>query len=215
MLHFKGMIAPSKIRAAISQELAKQGDGATLRTLRRAAEVNLGLEAGALDAHKDLVRDCAEELFNVVASSGAGNDQPATKKPKKGASPYSSAPDAGQGSPDSAELSALKAMARAVAAGPRVWMGLKEASDEEQCDMLRERLRDKGAAFKGCAPSKKDIAVAKAATEQRRDLEDIDPSLIISDGRRRARRGDPEPPRAAAAPTAADDGCDSESTFDC
>jgi hypothetical protein len=213
-------LSPAKIRAAVAEEYETQGDGATLKTLRRAAEENLGLAPKALDAHKDLVRECAEGLVNA-ATAGPGSGGPAAKKARAAAAapPPGVAADAptAAAAVDPPELAALKAMARAVAAGPRILLGLREAASvEDQCDLLRARLREKGCTFKGQAPSQKEVAAAKAATERRRDLEGMDPSLIITDARRRgdkagARRGASDKPPVATV----DDGCDSEASFDC
>ena len=51
-------ISPSQLEVSIKNQFEKLGEQATLRTLRKAAEVDLGLEPGGLDAFKDTVRLC-------------------------------------------------------------------------------------------------------------------------------------------------------------
>lgn len=58
-----------------------------------------------------------------------------------------------------------------------------------QISVLRERLKEKGATFKGSIPTKEEIKEAEEATMLRKDLEGIDSSNIVEAGsRRRAAR---------------------------
>ena len=64
--------------------------------------------------------------------------------------------------------------------GPTMFRGLKEIdTNEGKCDELAERLREKGAKFRGDTPTASVISKAKATTEKRKMLEGLDTSLIM------------------------------------
>ena len=63
------------------------------------------------------------------------------------------------------------------------------STPNKQISVLRDRLKERGASFKGSVPTNEEIKEAEEATMLRKDLEGIDTSNIVEAGsRRRAAR---------------------------
>ena len=92
---------------------------------------------------------------------------------------------------DDPDFKLLKELANAMAVAPGVYRGFGDMSHEEKVKTLRKRLKEKGAKF-DMVPTAADIRVAKAKKDKEKDLEGIDVSNVIEDGRRR-RGGDARP----------------------
>ncbi|KAI9908118.1 hypothetical protein PsorP6_004099 [Peronosclerospora sorghi] len=97
--------------------------------------------------------------------------------------------------PDSAGLASLKELGRAAGVLKYAWLMLEmfllykvlnnAASTADAEEILRDRLHDAGISFSGSYPSSRDISAAKRKRAKDKELEGIDTSLIISDGRPR------------------------------
>uniref|UniRef100_A0AAV1VMH8 Uncharacterized protein n=1 Tax=Peronospora matthiolae TaxID=2874970 RepID=A0AAV1VMH8_9STRA len=89
--------------------------------------------------------------------------------------------------PDFAGLAALKELGRAAGVlNPRMYRMLKDAASSTEAEgVLRDRLHDAGVTFAGPYPSSRDISAAKKKHEKEKELEGIDTSLIIAEGRPR------------------------------
>ena len=86
-------------------------------------------------------------------------------------------------------VNSLLELGKAIRVGPSLYRGLKQLDDEdEQIDVLTERLQAAGASWKGRLPGPRDIAQAKAAKQRQDDLDGIDTSLILDEGRGGRRR---------------------------
>ena len=63
---------------------------------------------------------------------------------------------------------------------------LKDAASSTEAEgFLRDRLHDAGVTFAGSYPSSREISAAKKKHEKEKELEGIDTSLIIAEGRPR------------------------------
>eukprot|EP00980_Cylindrotheca_fusiformis_P018795 scaffold6265_cov193-Cylindrotheca_fusiformis.AAC.15 len=111
--------------------------------------------------------------------SSSTSDSP-TKKKASSSSPSSY----------SSDVHKLISLGQAMRLGPRLHMGLKDmASNEERVEALTERLQEAGASWKGKIPTPHDISKAKAERQRQDDLDGLDTSLIVEEGRGRRRRG--------------------------
>ncbi|CAJ1915300.1 unnamed protein product [Cylindrotheca closterium] len=88
------------------------------------------------------------------------------------------------------KVQSLLKLGQAMRFGPRLHAGLKDMQDDdERIEALTKRLQDAGATWKGIVPSTQDIQAAKAEKKRKDDLDGLDTSLIIQEGRGRRNRG--------------------------
>jgi len=124
-------------------------------------------------------------------SSSGGDESPTTQKRKKGGKKVNTkgtkkGKTAEQPPPavEDPVFKSLKDLAVAMGVVPGVYRGFPEMTQDEKIKVLRKRLKEKGAKFYN-VPTAADIAAAKAKRDREKDLEGIDLSNVIEDGKRR------------------------------
>ncbi|CAM9094064.1 unnamed protein product [Hapterophycus canaliculatus] len=111
-------------------------------------------------------------------------------------------------------MAAMRAMARAMNLGPQPFRGLKEMEKTDAESLLKDRLIDAGARFKGPFPSLREIAQTRRKTETEKDLDGIDPGNVVQGSRRRGRFDNEiiAPNKKLRGPGSSVGGCDRESS---
>ncbi|CAM9147391.1 unnamed protein product [Phaeothamnion confervicola] len=170
----------------------------TMRQVRAKVEDELKLKAGRLsladlkESFKSMViailqkkrareREAAGEAFLDSKVENPGGKSRKRSRPAEGGNPRAPEPP----SAEDKAIAKLKDLGRAMAQGPRLYVGLKELSKREQAAELVARLRKAGAAFAGSVPTNAEIAEACRKTDLQKSLDGIDTGLILSPGKRR------------------------------
>lgn len=183
-------LGAEEVKDAVLKVLPEiDADSTTLRDIYNLVADALGRPRGSLSReHKSAIKTSVTQFF--AQKSGATVARTAAKKVKT--TSLLDKPNAKKAPEKEAEdprLIALKRLARAISAGPSVFRGLGEGVDlDDKISMLSQRLRSRGAEFKGEAPTAQDIARARAVRQREMDLDGIDASNILSSTDRKKRR---------------------------
>ncbi|CAI5488376.1 unnamed protein product [Closterium sp. Naga37s-1] len=131
-----GAVQADEIEAAFNRrasDFKQQADTMTLKAVRLALESDMGLAAGALNAHKDLVRDLVDQLF----SDEGDVEEARGKKGGKGDGRRGGQKVAGG-------VAAAKAGKKAGGKGKRIEKGRKGKEEEEEGEEEEEEQQAEG-----------------------------------------------------------------------
>lgn len=164
-------------------------DATTLRETYNLVADALGRPRESLShEHRSVIKKCVTNFF--ARQAGPTGARTAAKKTKeKSPQQMQNAKKASEKEAEDPRLIALKRLARAMCAGPSVFRGLGEVAVlDDKLSMLSQRLRNRGAEFKGSVPTAQEIARARAMRKRELDLDGIDTSNILSSADRKKRR---------------------------
>ena len=170
-----------QLRQTVNKLMDKAGRDQRLtpRLLREKAEEKMKLPKGALKCKRTRIKVMIIDWWSKnVEPVNVAVTSKSTKK------------ESGDGVETDPELVILRSLAKyakAVGKGPSYFKELT-GSTVEKAKVLRKRLRDDGFTVP-FAPSSADIETARKAYDMKKELQDIDQSLVI----KHSRRGD-EPP---------------------
>lgn len=175
------------------------GDKVTPAMVRTMAEEEMGLEKDSLKKYK-------RQIHNMLVTFALKNNNNVPSKGKDRKRPLSSDADVSSSeapamSPvcsvimsldqDSLGMEKLKEMGRAAGIMvPQTFKLLKDASIEEQEDILREKLNEIGVVLEGKYPSKREIGKVKKRREMKQVMDGLDVHAILPPCSRRKRNSD-------------------------